>query len=89
MATINVELVWATPEQQALVELAVAPGSDVESVIEQSGFYTRFPDAGLRSAEVGIWGQVVPRTHAVSAGDRIEIYRPLLMDPREARRQRA
>lgn len=88
MDPISVEIVWATPERQVLVELQVARGSSVEAVIEQSGFYERFDGEGLRSADVGIWGQVVPRTHAVSDGDRIEIYRPLLMDPREARRRR-
>ena len=88
MATISVEVVWATPDCQDLVELQLRDGSDVEAAIERSGFYDRYPGQGLRSADVGIWGQVVPRTHRLSSGDRIEIYRPLLMDPREARRQR-
>ncbi|MDX1508923.1 MAG: RnfH family protein [Woeseiaceae bacterium] len=89
MALISVEVVWATPEQQQLVALQLAPGSTVEAAIEQSGFYRRFAGHGLESADVGIWGRVVPRTHTVEDGDRVEIYRPLRMDPREARRQRA
>lgn len=88
MALISVEVVWATPEQQQLVELQLAPGSTVEAAIEQSGFYRRFAGQGLESADVGIWGRVVPRAHTLNDGDRVEIYRPLRMDPREARRQR-
>ena len=89
MATvISVEVVWAMPDRQELIELSVPAGSSIEHAIEVSGLYQKYPDRGLESADVGIWGQVLPRSHRVADGDRIEFYRPLQMDPREARRQR-
>lgn len=82
----KVELSYATAMRQVLLELGVAPGQSVGQVIEESGIYAEFPNQGLESAEVGVWGRPVERSHAVRDGDRIEIYRPLHMGPREARR---
>ncbi len=86
---INVEVVFAEPNKQRLIELEVEDGSSVADVLEASGIYTRFREANLRELTVGIWGKVVSRDAVVRAGDRIELYRPLEMDPREARRLRA
>ncbi len=83
---LRIELVYATGQRQELVELVVPAGRSVGQVIDASGFYRLFPDQGLDSADVGVWGRPVDRSYIVSDGDRIEIYRPLLMDPREARR---
>jgi putative ubiquitin-RnfH superfamily antitoxin RatB of RatAB toxin-antitoxin module len=87
--TVNVEVVLATPEKQVLLALDVDVGTSVADVIARSGIAARFP--GIETAEmpVGIWGKPVSRDSVVSAGDRVELYRPLEVDPREARRQRA
>lgn len=86
---IRVEVVFALPAKQILVELAVPAGATVADVITASGIEDRFPDSDLANAPVGIWGKHVDRGRAVKAGDRVEIYRDLEIDPREARRERA
>lgn len=84
-----VEVVFALPEKQVIVEIEATAGLTVGRAIELSAIARRFPGVDLDALEVGIWGRVVAREHAVKAGDRVEIYRPLVMDPREARRRRA
>ncbi len=86
---ITVEVVFAEPDEQRLIELEVEEGATVAEVLDASGIYSRFRDANLSELPVGIWGTVVERDAAVRDGDRVEIYRPLEMDPREARRLRA
>ena len=86
---IQVELVLALPSKQALIPLTVPTDSTVSDVIAVSQLERRFPNVPVAELEVGIWGRVVDRGHAVRDGDRIEIYRPLQIDPREARRQLA
>lgn len=86
---INIELVYATAERQELIELSIEEGSSVEEAISVSAIYSVFPDHGLEKARVGVWGRPVDRSHKLCAGDRIEIYRPLRMDPRESRRMLA
>lgn len=87
--SIRVEVAYATPEAQVVLELRVQRGTTVEQVVEAAGLYRRFPDGNLSSVDVGIWGNIVDRGTTVRDGDRVELYRPLLMDPREARRLRA
>jgi putative ubiquitin-RnfH superfamily antitoxin RatB of RatAB toxin-antitoxin module len=84
-----VEVVFAMPEKQVMVELEATAGLTVGRAIELSAIARRFPGVDLDALEVGIWGRVVSREQPVGAGDRVEIYRPLVMDPREARRRRA
>jgi putative ubiquitin-RnfH superfamily antitoxin RatB of RatAB toxin-antitoxin module len=86
---LAVEVVLATPEQQVLLALRVAAGANVADVIAASGIASRFPGLSLDDMPAGIWGKAVTRDTRVSEGDRVELYRPLLTDPREARRQRA
>ena len=86
---IDVELVCATPERQVLLAMQVADGATVADVIAQSGMQREFPDMRLEELEVGIWGRLVTEDHVVQDGDRIEIYRQLRIDPREARRRLA
>ena len=87
--SVSVEVVFATAERQVLLALNVEAGASVADVIAQSGIEAGFPDVGMADMTVGIWGKLVPRDRTVSGGDRIELYRPLEVDPREARRQRA
>ena len=86
---INVEVVFAEPDKQRLIELEVEEGATVGQVIAVSGIASRFRNVDLEALPVGIWGTVVDRDATVRDGDRVELYRPLEMDPREARRLRA
>ncbi|MEC4749181.1 RnfH family protein [Methylomicrobium sp. Wu6] len=84
-----VEVVYATSSVQALVTLKMPPGATVREAIEASGFLQNFADIDLAVNSVGIFGKVCSLDQTLRPADRIEIYRPLLHDPKEARRQRA
>ncbi len=86
---IEVEVAYARPEQQVLVELSVPEGSTVEAAIQASGLLKRYPEIARSELRAGIFGVICKLELAVTKGDRIEIYRPLFHDPKEARRQRA
>ena len=86
---LSIEVVATTPERQVLLEMQVEEGATVADVIETSQILRRFPTLDTGSLKFGIWGRVVERDHPVCDGDRVEVYRPLAIDPREARRQRA
>ncbi|BDX06028.1 RnfH family protein [Planctobacterium marinum] len=88
-ATAKVEVVFALPEKQTLLDLMVVEGSTVESVIKQSGMLERYPEIDLTKNAVGIWNRTCKLQDETRDGDRIEIYRPLIADPKEARRRRA
>ncbi len=85
---IAVEVVYALPEQQTVIAVTVPEGCTVQTAICQSGILQRFPSIDLAQNSVGIFGHCVALTEFVKAGDRIEIYRPLRLDPKEARRLR-
>lgn len=87
--TIEVEVVYALAERQALVALAVPAGATAGDAVEKSGIAEKFPAQDLSACQLGIWGRVVNRDQVLAAGDRVEIYRPLAIDPREARRKLA
>ena len=89
MSVIRVEVVYALPDRQFLTELDVAAGTRISEAIDASGVRTRFPREDLDGCDVGIWGRIVPPDTVLEQGDRVEIYRPLKRDPREARRERA
>jgi putative ubiquitin-RnfH superfamily antitoxin RatB of RatAB toxin-antitoxin module len=84
-----VEVVYATPTRQEIIEVSVRPGKTVEQVIRASNLLTRFPEIDLTRQRVGIFGVIAHLQDAVHDGDRVEIYRPLVADPKEARRVRA
>ena len=86
---LTAEVVFALPREQALVTVTLAVGATVGDAIRESGLEQRFPGEHLDTLPTGIWGRPVDRDQVVSDGDRVEIYRPLEMDPREARRLRA
>ena len=86
---MSVEVVLATPEQQVLLVVMVDEGATAAEAIAASGIAARFPDFAVDEMRVGIWGKPVARDNAVRDGDRVELYRPLVVDPREARRKRA
>lgn len=86
--SVRVEVAYATPAQQAVIELHVPATATVEEAIQQSGILVHFPEIDLRHVSVGIFGQVASLGDRVHDDDRIEIYRPLIADPKEARRRR-
>jgi uncharacterized protein len=89
MDQIDVILAYATPERQWEINLQVPVHANVAIVIRRSGLLEQCPSLQLENLEVGIHGHKVSLDTGVSAGDRVEVYRPLTIDPKEARRQRA
>jgi putative ubiquitin-RnfH superfamily antitoxin RatB of RatAB toxin-antitoxin module len=86
---MQVEVVFALPERQFLEAITVPEDADVADAIRLSGVEREFPDVSFAELQAGIWGKPVERGQALREGDRVEIYRPLGMDPREARRLKA
>jgi putative ubiquitin-RnfH superfamily antitoxin RatB of RatAB toxin-antitoxin module len=86
---IHVEVVLAMPERQELIALEVAAGSTVADAIRQSGLAEMFDGFELDLTKVGIFGQKSKPDQVLRDGDRVEIYRALIADPKEVRRQRA
>jgi len=84
-----VEVVYATPGRQEVVRLELAPGSTLEQGVRASGLLERFPEIDLATNTVGIFGKAAGLAAVLRSNDRVEIYRPLLVDPRESRRRRA
>ncbi len=90
-AMIHVEVVYATPKKQQIVALELPDGASVRDAALKSGLDAQFEGLDLAKADLGIFGKVVakPETVTLSDGDRVEIYRPLIADPKEVRKQRA
>ncbi|WP_330213492.1 RnfH family protein [Pseudomonas sp. Z18(2022)] len=88
---VEVEVVYAAVDRQVLMSLAVAAGTSLRAAVLSSGIDAQFPELDLQGCPLGIFGKVVADADVrrVQAGDRIEIYRPLLADPMEIRRLRA
>ena len=86
---MDVEVAYATPEQQVIVALKLPEGATVEQAIHASDLLNRFPEIDRTDIKAGIFGSVCKLDQPLKQGDRVEIYRPLLHDPKEARRQRA
>jgi len=85
--SIRVEVAYAMPERQHLVELEVAAGTTAGEAVRWSGLLAEYP--GLDAADIGVFGEPVAASHVLEDGDRVEIYRPLEADPRDVRRERA
>jgi putative ubiquitin-RnfH superfamily antitoxin RatB of RatAB toxin-antitoxin module len=86
---IAVEVVFATVQRQVLLNLTVNAGSTVEQVIQQSSILRMFSEIDLAVNKVGIWSRTVKLSDVVQDGDRVEIYRPLIADPKDMRKRRA
>jgi len=87
--SINIEVAYALPEKQVIRAVNVDAGTTIGAAIVQSGIMMDFPDLELEDAKVGIFGKAAVMTTVLSDGDRVEIYRPLIADPKEVRRKRA
>lgn len=88
-SAINVEVVVAVPESQLLISLSLPAGSTVADAVAASGALESYSEHVDEHSPVGIWGREVARDRKLAEGDRVEIYRELLLDPMEARRLRA
>ena len=86
---ISVEVAYALPDQQTIVALTVAADATLQEVIQASGLLDQYPDIDLQKNKVGVFGKLGKLTDTLHAGDRVEIYRPLIADPKEVRKQRA
>lgn len=89
--SIAVEVAYALPQKQMIVSLSVPDGTSVLEAAKLSGIAQHFPDLDIETCALGIFGKSVPKPaeRALLAGERVEIYRPLIADPKEARKQRA
>ncbi|SET76345.1 hypothetical protein SAMN04487962_1224 [Marinobacter segnicrescens] len=88
---MRVEVAYATPERQEIVPVEVEEGATMLKAVRRSGIAELFPGLDPEQADMGIFGKVVksPQTHVLRAGDRVELYRPLKIDPKQARMNRA
>jgi putative ubiquitin-RnfH superfamily antitoxin RatB of RatAB toxin-antitoxin module len=87
--TIRVEVAYAKPDVQVIIPLQVHTGITLEEAIEQSGILEQFPEIDLEQNKVGIFGKISKKDQVLRDNDRVEIYRPLIADPKEVRKQRA
>ena len=95
-AKISVEVAFALPDQQQIIQLSVLPGTTALEAVIQSGIAVQFPIIKPDTAAMGIFSRVLdgrvnptPAEYVLRAGDRVEVYRPLLLDPKQARLVRA
>jgi putative ubiquitin-RnfH superfamily antitoxin RatB of RatAB toxin-antitoxin module len=89
IGSINVEVAYALPEKQIIRAVNVDIGTTAGAAIVQSGIMMDFPELELEEAKIGVFGKATAMTTVLNEGDRVEIYRPLIADPKEIRRKRA
>jgi uncharacterized protein len=86
---VHIEVVYALQDRQKVITLAMPSGACVREAIERSGILAEFPEIDLAKNKLGIWNKLAKPDVVLRDKDRIEIYRPLIADPKEVRRQRA
>ncbi|GAA5646360.1 MULTISPECIES: RnfH family protein [Vibrio] len=86
---IHVEVVYALPQEQRVIALVVNKNMTAEEIIRESGVLELYPEIDLKKNKVGVFSRNIKLDATVRDRDRIEIYRPLLADPKEIRRKRA
>jgi putative ubiquitin-RnfH superfamily antitoxin RatB of RatAB toxin-antitoxin module len=87
--TIDIEVVYALADRQTLIKRSVPEGTSVADGISASGILEKHPDIDLKVNKIGIFGKLTKADAVLRDRDRIEIYRPLIADPKEVRRKRA
>jgi len=87
--TIDIEVAYARPDTQVIIPLKAGAGITLREAIELSRIQVTYPEIDLESCKVGIFGKLRKLDEVLHAGDRVEIYRPLIADPKEIRRKRA
>lgn len=86
---IKIEVVYGVPDKQSILVVNVDIDCTIEDAILQSGILSLYPDIDLAKNKVGIWNHTAKLNAGLRDGDRIEIYRPLIADPKEVRKRRA
>ena len=86
---MRIDVVYATPARQERVRLEMPGGASALAAVRASGLLERHPEIDLARGKLGVFGKVVAADTSLTDGDRVEIYRPLAVDPRAARRARA
>ena len=86
---ILIEVAYALPKKQLIIPIKVKTGTTAEEAIKTSGIIKKFPEIDLEVNQIGIFGKLTQLDHVMRERDRIEIYRPLIADPKEIRRQRS
>ncbi len=86
---LHIEVVYGVPDKQKILAISVPQKTTIKEAIIASGIMTLFDDIDLTKNKVGIWNKVAKLDDILEEGDRIEIYRPLLADPKEVRKRRA
>jgi putative ubiquitin-RnfH superfamily antitoxin RatB of RatAB toxin-antitoxin module len=89
VAQLAIEVVYGTPTRQEIISCIIEPNTTIEQAILRSGIIEEFPEIDLAVNNVGIWNRAAKLKDIVKDLDRIEIYRPLLADPKEVRKRRA
>ena len=87
--TFQVEVAYAKPEEQVIIRVEAEEGMTVLAAVERSGVLARFPEIDIAAAKLGVFGKAAKPDAKLNPGDRVEIYRPLIADPKEARKKRA
>lgn len=88
-ASINVQVVYALPDRQDMVSIKLAAGSTLQRAVEVSGLLQKYPEIDTASGVFGIYARICSPDTVLRDSDRIEIYRPLIADPKEVRRKRS
>jgi len=86
---LTIEVAYALPEKQVIIAIKAIEGITAEQAISASGVLKQFPDIDLKVNKIGIFGKIVKPDSPLRDKDRVEIYRPLIADPKEVRRKRA
>lgn len=86
---IRVQITYALPERQDIVTVELPAGATAQQAVEASGLLQKYPDIDLAKNKLGVFAKLVKADQALRDRDRVEIYRPLIADPKEVRRQRA
>ena len=86
---IMVEVAYALPNQQLIIPVQVAPEANAKAAIQKSGILKKFPEIDLGVNQIGVFGKLIRLDTPLRNLDRVEIYRPLIADPKEVRKQRA
>ena len=87
--SIAVEVVYALPRRQELIRLKLPAGSTVRQAVEASGLLQKYPEIDLARNKLGIFGKLSKLDTQLRDRDRVEVYRPLIADPKEVRKKRA
>jgi len=86
---VAIEVVFAVPEKQEVIQIEVPSGTLIHDAVRLSSIESLFPSYDLSSLPVGVWNEVKPQAYVVQPGDRVEVYRSLISNAKDARRRRA